>query len=97
MTRLRSFAAPARQARLRSFAAPARQACLVAAAMTIGGSPSLLACPQCFGAEATSMIDGAKPGVPVLLALTFVLQGGFVGFFLSPQARQAHRGRRARR
>ena len=41
-----------------------------------------LACPACFGAAETSMIDGAKLGVLVLLAITFVVQGGFVAFFL---------------
>ena len=42
----------------------------------------MLACPACFGAAETSMIDGAKLGVLVLLAITFVVQGGFVAFFL---------------
>ena len=41
-----------------------------------------LACPACFGAAETSMIDGAKLGVLVLLAILFVVQGGFVAFFL---------------
>ena len=41
-----------------------------------------LACPVCFGAEETSMIDGAKLGVLVMLAITLAVQGGFVGFFL---------------
>ena len=48
----------------------------------IGGSSSVLACPVCFGAEETSMIDGTKLGVLVLLAITLAVQGGFVGFFL---------------
>ena len=85
MSRLRSFAASARQARFRSFAASARQARLcwaTAVLVAIGGSTRLLACPVCFGAEETSMIDGAKLGILVLLAITFVVQGGFLGFFL---------------
>ena len=49
--------------------------------MLIGGSSSVLACPVCFGAEETSMIDGAKLGVLVMLAITLAVQGGFVGFF----------------
>jgi hypothetical protein len=53
----------------------------MAAALVIGGSSSVLACPVCFGAEETSMIDGAKLGVLVLLAVTLGVQGGFVGFF----------------
>ena len=46
------------------------------------GSATVLACPVCFGAEETSMIDGAKLGVLVMLAVLFVVQGGFVAFFL---------------
>jgi hypothetical protein len=53
-----------------------------AAAIVIGGSSSVLACPVCFGAEETSMIDGAKLGVLMLLAVTLAVQGGFLGFFL---------------
>ena len=41
-----------------------------------------LACPACFGAQETSMIDGAKLGVLVLLVITLAVQGGFLGFFL---------------
>ena len=53
-----------------------------AAAVGIGGSSSVFACPVCFGATETSMIDGAKLGVLVMLAILFAVQGGFVGFFL---------------
>ena len=84
MSRLRSFhlrasryggqvAASARQARL----------CLATALfVAIAGGTRLLACPVCFGAEETSMIDGARLGVVVMLAVLFAVQGGFVGFFL---------------
>jgi heme/copper-type cytochrome/quinol oxidase subunit 2 len=58
------------------------QAVMTAAAVIIGGSSTVLACPVCFGAEETSIIDGAKLGVIVMLAITLVVQGGFVGFFL---------------
>ena len=51
-------------------------------AVLIGGSSSVLACPVCFGAEETSMIDGARLGVLVMLAILFAVQGGFVAFFL---------------
>jgi hypothetical protein len=68
--------------RLRSCPATARQALTTAAIVMIGGGSSVLACPVCFGAEETSMVDGTKLGVLVLLAVTFVVQGGFVGFFL---------------
>jgi hypothetical protein len=48
----------------------------------IGTESSALACPVCFGAEETSMVDGTRLGIVVLLAITLVVQGGFVGFFL---------------
>jgi hypothetical protein len=57
-------------------------AVLTAVAVITGGSSTVLACPVCFGAEETSIIDGAKLGVGVLLAITLAVQGGFVGFFL---------------
>jgi hypothetical protein len=49
-----------------------------------------LACPACFGAAETSMIDGAKLGVLVLLAILFAVQGGFVAFFLYLRKRAKH-------
>ena len=59
-----------------------RRALTMAAAIVIGGSSSVFACPVCFGALETSMIDGAKLGVLVMLAILFAVQGAFVGFFL---------------
>ena len=53
-----------------------------AAAVLIGGNSIVFACPVCFGAEETSMIDGAKLGVLALLAITLAVQGAFAGFFL---------------
>ena len=67
-----------------------RRACLAVAAVIIGGGSSVLACPLCFGAEETSMVDGTKLGVLVLLAITLVVQGGFVGFFLYLRKRAKH-------
>jgi hypothetical protein len=55
---------------------------MMAAAMVIGGSSSAFACPVCFGALETGMIDGAKLGVLVLLAITLAVQGAFLAFFL---------------
>ena len=52
------------------------------AAVIVGGGTSVLACPMCFGAEETSMVGGTKLGVLVLLAVTLVVQGGFLAFFL---------------
>jgi heme/copper-type cytochrome/quinol oxidase subunit 2 len=51
-------------------------------AVIIGGSSNVFACPICFGAEETSMIDGTKLGILVLLAVTLAVQGAFVAFFL---------------
>jgi len=73
MSRLRSFAPSAAQARL----------CWVTVVfVVIMGGSRVLACPMCFGAEETSMIDGTRLGVLVMLAITLAVQGGFVGFFL---------------
>lgn len=66
------------RARLRGI----RTAVTTVVAVMIGGGSSLLACPVCFGAEETGMIDGAKLGVLVMLGILFAVQGGFVGFFL---------------
>jgi hypothetical protein len=41
-----------------------------------------LACPVCFGAAEAPLIDGARLGVVVLLAILLLVQGGFVSFFL---------------
>jgi len=43
---------------------------------------TLLACTMCFGAEETSLIDGTRLGILVMLGITFAVQGGFLGFFL---------------
>ena len=58
---------------------------MIAAAIVFGGSSSVLACPVCFGlldAENTSMIDGTRLGILVLLAITLAVQGAFMAFFL---------------
>jgi uncharacterized protein YybS (DUF2232 family) len=55
---------------------------LTAAFVVIGGGSSVLACPMCFGAEETSMIDATKLGILVLLGIVLAVQGGFVAFFL---------------
>ncbi|HEY7499590.1 MAG TPA: hypothetical protein VH740_13815 [Vicinamibacterales bacterium] len=52
------------------------------ALIVMAGSSTLFACPQCFGAEETSMVDGTKLGIAVMLGITFVVQGAFLGFFL---------------
>jgi hypothetical protein len=54
----------------------------IAMALLIGGSSRAFACPLCFGAEETAVIDGTKIGILVLLAITLAVQGGFVAFFM---------------
>ena len=49
--------------------------------VAMAGDAQVLACPMCFGAEETSMIDGTKIGIFVLLAITLAVQGAFAGFF----------------
>ena len=48
----------------------------------IGSRATLFACPMCFGAEETSLIDATKLGIVVMLGITLAVQGAFVGFFL---------------
>jgi hypothetical protein len=50
--------------------------------VVLGGSSTVLACPQCFGAEETSMLEGTKLGIAAMLGITFAVQGGFLSFFL---------------
>ena len=59
-----------------------RRVLTTAAAIVIGGSSSVFACPVCFGAAETSIVDGTKLGILALLAITLTVQAGFVGFFL---------------
>ena len=62
-----------------------RLAFTTAAAVMFGGSSTVLACPVCFGlldAQDSSMIDGTRLGILVLLAITLAVQGAFLGFFL---------------
>lgn len=55
---------------------------LTTLAVLIGGSSTLLACPACFGAEETAMIDGTRLGILVMLGITVAVQGGFLAFFI---------------
>ena len=48
----------------------------------IGGGTSALAAQAAQLAGDTSIMDGAKLGIVVLLVITFAMQGAFVGFFL---------------
>ena len=52
------------------------------AAILVLGSSNAFACPVCFGAEESHLIDGAKLGILVLLGITLAVQGAFLAFFL---------------
>jgi hypothetical protein len=67
--------------RLRRYAASARQAVITAAFVGIAGSADVLACPMCFGAEESPLVEASKLGIFVLLGITLAVQGAFAGFF----------------
>jgi hypothetical protein len=67
-----------------------RLALTTAAAVVIGGRSTVFACPVCFGASETSIIDGTRLGILVLLAITLAVQGAFVGFFFYLRHRAKH-------
>jgi hypothetical protein len=68
--------------RVRSASVGAASRTLATAAAVTVGNTSLLACPVCFGGAEGSLIDGAKLGVLALVAVTLVVQGSFVAFFI---------------
>jgi hypothetical protein len=59
-----------------------RRALATATVVVVGGSASVLACPLCFGAEETGVVDATRWGIIALLAVTLLVQGAFVAFFL---------------
>jgi len=56
-------------------------------AAVIIGSASVLACPVCFGAQETTLVNGTKLGVLVMVIVTLLVQGAFVAFFLYLRSR----------
>ena len=54
----------------------------VVIALVILSASDAFACPMCFGAEESSLIDGAKLGILIMLGITFAVQGAFLAFFL---------------
>jgi hypothetical protein len=54
---------------------------MTAALVTIAGGAEVLACPMCFGAEESSLIEASKLGIFVLLGITLAVQGAFASFF----------------
>ena len=67
-----------------------RRGIATAAAVLVGGGSSVLACPLCFGAAETPMIEASNMGVLVLLGVILGLQAAFVGFFLYLRKRAKH-------
>ena len=59
-----------------------RRAFTTAAAVTIGGGTSALSAQATRLEGDTSIMDGAMVGILAMLAITFAMQGAFVGFFL---------------
>ena len=59
-----------------------RQLLTIAIAVVLGGSSSVLACPVCFGAEETALVDASRLGVLVMLGVVLAVQAAFVSFFL---------------
>jgi heme/copper-type cytochrome/quinol oxidase subunit 2 len=57
-----------------------RSVATLAVVFMVGGT-RLFACPMCFGAQESSLIDGAKLGVLVMLGVLLVVQGAFAYFF----------------
>lgn len=52
------------------------------AGIALGGSTSALACPLCFGAQETELVNGTQIGMLVLLGIILLMQGAFAGFFI---------------
>jgi hypothetical protein len=75
-------AGPLRSSSFGAAGRASRQALAMVIVLLIGGSSTIHACPVCFGAEETSMIEGTRLLFFVLLGITLAVQGAFVGFFL---------------
>jgi hypothetical protein len=56
--------------------------------LLVSGGPAF-ACPSCFGQAQGPLIDAARLGIWLLLAVTLCLQGAFAAFFLYLRRRAA--------
>ena len=61
---------------------------LVAIVLLFSGAPAF-ACPSCFSQAQGPLVDAARLGMWLLLAVTLGLQGAFVVFFLYLRRRAA--------
>ena len=48
-----------------------------------------MSCPSCFGQAEGPLVDAARAGIWLLLAVVVCLQGGFLAFFLYLRRRAA--------
>jgi hypothetical protein len=62
---------------------------LVAATVLLFAASPAFACPSCFGQAQGPLIDAARLGIWLLLAVTLCLQGAFAAFFLYLRRRAA--------
>lgn len=62
---------------------------LLAATVLLSSAGPALACPSCFGDAQGPLIDAARLGIWLLLAVTLCLQGAFAAFFLYLRRRAA--------
>jgi hypothetical protein len=62
---------------------------LVAVLVLFASGGPAFACPSCFGQAQGPLIDAARLGVWLLLAVTLGLQGAFAAFFLYLRRRAA--------
>ena len=59
-----------------------RTALTTAVLVAAGAVARMDACPMCFGAEETNLIEGTRLGILVMIVITLSVQGAFVAFFL---------------
>jgi hypothetical protein len=62
---------------------------LLAATVLLSSADPALACPSCFGDAQGPLIDAARLGIWLLLAVTVCIQGAFAAFFLYLRRRAA--------
>jgi len=65
-----------------------RRALVAALVLLVSAGPAF-ACPSCFGQAQGPLIDAARVGIWLLLAVTLCLQGAFAAFFLYLRRRAA--------
>lgn len=59
-----------------------RRTSTIAALLLVAATSTAFACPQCFGAEETTLVNGTRLGILVLLGIVLAVQGLFAAFFI---------------